>query len=372
MQGLGLAAMQQILAGKAAGGGFPPPGMGGFGGYPQPGMGGFGGYPQPGMGGFGGYPQPGMGGFPPPGMGGLGGGPYPMPQGGFPPGMGQPPGMAANPYQRPTYMDNPEFQGYQKQADDLNRQMDEYMKKAPMYQQLQDLQGKMRGFEPQQSPGGARLDQAVQESLRRGEFNPNVAMPYNPDFGNPSMAMPYNPMTSEIGVGVNPNGPRLTQDQMMQNFQQAGLTNQYNGQPAQQAKYAGPMNQNMFANLQQTPINQQTNQPGQQQFMQQQAQQAQNQYAQAQNQYNQQQTANPYSRPMQTAQPMQQAQQAPQPTYNQAPTPTFNQPAQQQPNQQAMQSGMQQQQPNQQATQSGMQQQQPQQNSGSTGKTGLF
>jgi hypothetical protein len=41
---------------------------------------------------------------------------------------------------------NPEFQAYRTQAQDLQRQMDEYIRKAPMYQQLQDLQSKMRGF----------------------------------------------------------------------------------------------------------------------------------------------------------------------------------------------------------------------------------
>jgi hypothetical protein len=52
--------------------------------------------------------------------------------------------------QRPAYMDNPDFQAYQRQEQDLGRQMDEYVKKAPMYQQLQDLQGKMRGFQQPQ------------------------------------------------------------------------------------------------------------------------------------------------------------------------------------------------------------------------------
>lgn len=49
--------------------------------------------------------------------------------------------------QRPAFMDNPEFQGYQKQYDGLNQQMNEYMRQAPMYQQLQDLQGKMQGLQ---------------------------------------------------------------------------------------------------------------------------------------------------------------------------------------------------------------------------------
>ena len=52
---------------------------------------------------------------------------------------------------RPAFLDNPEYQGYQKQAQDLNTQLNDYTKQSPIFQQLQDLQGKMRGFEsPQQ------------------------------------------------------------------------------------------------------------------------------------------------------------------------------------------------------------------------------
>jgi hypothetical protein len=56
-----------------------------------------------------------------------------------------------NPFQpqQPAYMQDPTFQSYHTQAQDLSRQMDEYMRKAPMYQQLQDLQGKMRGYQQQ-------------------------------------------------------------------------------------------------------------------------------------------------------------------------------------------------------------------------------
>lgn len=49
--------------------------------------------------------------------------------------------------QQPAYQNSPDYQAYQTQMNDLSRQMDEYVKKAPMYQQLQDLQGKMRGFQ---------------------------------------------------------------------------------------------------------------------------------------------------------------------------------------------------------------------------------
>jgi len=56
--------------------------------------------------------------------------------------------------QQPSYMNNPDFQAYQKQEQDLGRQMNEYMQKAPMYQQLQDLQGKLRGFQQPQGQMG--------------------------------------------------------------------------------------------------------------------------------------------------------------------------------------------------------------------------
>jgi hypothetical protein len=49
--------------------------------------------------------------------------------------------------QDPAYMRDAEFQGYQQQQTDLSQQMNDYMQKAPMYQQLQDLQGKMQGVQ---------------------------------------------------------------------------------------------------------------------------------------------------------------------------------------------------------------------------------
>ena len=135
--------------------------------------------------------------------------------------------------QRPAYMDNPDFQAYQKQEQDLGRQMNEYMQKAPMFQQMQDLQGKMRGMaQPQQGQMGqmgqmgnpygnidqmqqqrnmqdqTRLQsawqQATQEDARRGM---TVDMPPPPGtFGDMRAAvMPQQPgseqVASEIGIG---------------------------------------------------------------------------------------------------------------------------------------------------------------------------
>jgi len=62
--------------------------------------------------------------------------------------LGQPFGMQ-NPFQppQPAFMQDPEFQGYDTQMKDLHRQMQDYVEKAPMYQQIQDLQKKMSGFQ---------------------------------------------------------------------------------------------------------------------------------------------------------------------------------------------------------------------------------
>lgn len=154
--------------GGGFGGGFNPM-QGGYGGQMQNpfmgGMGGFGGGYSPyqmqnpfmgGMGGFGGGygpPQRGFGG----GYGGQGfGGGYrrdfedfePKPYGR--PQMGQ---MAQQQQaQQRAFSQDPEFQGYRQQSDDLSKQMNEYMQKAPMYQQLQDLQGKMRGVQDRYAP----------------------------------------------------------------------------------------------------------------------------------------------------------------------------------------------------------------------------
>lgn len=88
----------------------------------------------------------------------------------------QPPPMQ-NPFQpqQPSFMQDPEFQGYQTQAQDLQRQMDEYMRKAPMYQQLQELQGKMAPFhqryQQQEMQRMQQMQQYQQPSpFRRGQF----------------------------------------------------------------------------------------------------------------------------------------------------------------------------------------------------------
>ena len=77
--------------------------------------------------------------------------------------------------QRPAFLDNPDFQAYQKQEQDLGRQMNEYMQKAPMFQQMQDLQGKMRGMaQPQQGQMGqmGQLGQLGQLE-QRGQMGQN-------------------------------------------------------------------------------------------------------------------------------------------------------------------------------------------------------
>jgi hypothetical protein len=87
--------------------------------------------------------------------------------------------------QQPAYMNNPDFQAYQKQEQDLGRQMNEYMQKAPMFQQLQDLQGKLRGFQqPQQGQMGDTGFRAMP-----------AVMPQQPDPGMMDALTLYTPGT---------------------------------------------------------------------------------------------------------------------------------------------------------------------------------
>ena len=63
-----------------------------------------------------------------------------------------------------------DFRNFRSQHDDLSRQMNEYMQKAPMYQQLQELQGKMQGVQSRYAPRPQ-----MQQPLQRGRyqnFNP--------------------------------------------------------------------------------------------------------------------------------------------------------------------------------------------------------
>lgn len=94
--------------------------------------------------------------------------------GGF---YGQQPPPMQNPFQpqQPSFMQDPEYQGYQTQAQDLQRQMDEYMRKAPMYQQLQDLQSKMGPFQQRYQQQEMQRMQQMQQyqqpsPFRRGQF----------------------------------------------------------------------------------------------------------------------------------------------------------------------------------------------------------
>lgn len=83
-----------------------------------------------------------------------------------------------NPFQPqpPAYMQSPEFQGYQTQMQGLRQQMDEYMRKAPMYQQLEDLNNKMQAYQQRQQ-------QAMQQQMmqRPSPFRQN---PYQRQLGS--------------------------------------------------------------------------------------------------------------------------------------------------------------------------------------------
>ena len=84
--------------------------------------------------------------------------------------------------QQPAFLDNPDFQAYQKQEQDLGRQMNEYMQKAPMFQQIQDLQGKMRG-----------MAQPTQ-----------VAQPMPPGFPTSGMPPGQQPQGPQMPYGMSP------------------------------------------------------------------------------------------------------------------------------------------------------------------------
>jgi hypothetical protein len=106
----------------------------------------------------------------------------------------------------------------------------------PMSQQQQQmLQDRSRQLQQQQpynpdlSPsqmqmykqaGGDNMSREQQQSLLKQVAPPGMG---GPQPSEPNVAAPYNPITAELGVGVNPNGPRVTQDQMVRNIQQAGL-----------------------------------------------------------------------------------------------------------------------------------------------------
>lgn len=107
---------------------------------------------------------------------------------------------------QPAYMQDPEFQGYQTQVQDLNRQMQDYIQKAPMYQQLQDLQGKMRGI-------SSRFAQQRQQSMQ--QYNPYVRqMPQQ--YSNQGLAGLYAAFPQNFGRQQTYSTPRMAQ--IPQNF----------------------------------------------------------------------------------------------------------------------------------------------------------
>jgi hypothetical protein len=65
-----------------------------------------------------------------------------------------------------------DFRNFRSQHDDLSRQMNEYMQKAPMYQQLQELQGKMQGVQSRYAPQQQQQMQRPQQRGRYPNFNP--------------------------------------------------------------------------------------------------------------------------------------------------------------------------------------------------------
>jgi hypothetical protein len=64
-----------------------------------------------------------------------------------------------------------DFRNFRSQHEDLSRQMNEYMQKAPMYQQLQELQGKMQGVQSKYAPQQPQRSFNRAPQQQRG-FNP--------------------------------------------------------------------------------------------------------------------------------------------------------------------------------------------------------
>jgi hypothetical protein len=80
--------------------------------------------------------------------------------------------LRQNPFQpqQPAFMQSPEYQGYQTQMQGLQQQMNDYMQKAPMYQQLQDLQGKMQGYHDNYARQQQQQMMQRPSPFRRGQF----------------------------------------------------------------------------------------------------------------------------------------------------------------------------------------------------------
>jgi hypothetical protein len=129
-------------------------------------------------------------------------------------------------------LQSPEFQGYQTQMRGLQQQMDEYVRKAPMYQQLQDLHGKMQGY--QQRHIGQLQQQMMQRPspFRRGQFQQPMGLmglmggrggrggmrppPYMPTMGMPrdqyamTMDMPqYQGRSFDLPTNFMKNGGKV-------------------------------------------------------------------------------------------------------------------------------------------------------------------
>ena len=130
-----------------------------------------------------------------------------MGQLGAPNQMAQP--MPQQP-QQPSYQSNPDFQAYQTQMNDLSRQMDDYVKKAPMYQQLQDLQGKMRGFQqPQGQMGDTGFNRAMPAVMPQ-QPDPGMAAAFDDSF----MGRPPRPDVAQGTIGIG----NFEQDQLDRAF----------------------------------------------------------------------------------------------------------------------------------------------------------
>jgi len=99
----------------------------------------------------------------------------------------------------PAFAQDPKFQDYRKQAEGLSGQMQEYMQKAPMYQQLQDLQGKMQNMQNPSTKPAKSPNELV------GQDDPFFQSPEFKEYqNNPGIAthdMYYSPIFGQMGSG---------------------------------------------------------------------------------------------------------------------------------------------------------------------------
>jgi hypothetical protein len=193
-------------------------------------------------------------------------------------------------------MSNPEFQGYQQQAMNLQQQLKAYEQQAPQYQQLQNLQSQMsmQGPTPQMMEQGQALSQQMNDYMQKsplysqmqdlqGKIQNFATQNQPPQQGIGQLGQPSGPMTMDIQRPRNPQDDQLINSMAQPGFNNQGQQQQAFGQQqqafGQTAPFGGPQ-QSQPSGLgsggfgtAQTPAMTQQPQPAQQPAQQQPAQQ---------------------------------------------------------------------------------------------------